>query len=275
MARAMRYSTQPMILRVQYCVAALISLSLTGGCDASDRSNSQTPGASSPLLDAGHRCEDITQSYPQGQATPSGMTSDVFSRGVLRTHEVVLSPYGQGDTATERRASLIPANTRATLTVEPYQEGTFSHIQSTYIPCKSPEGCADEQVVCLDSFSLPVRVRVSAPNGSIDESWVGALTGLDPSDPNLGDDQSQALQVRKIELLRPADSFLGAFEIPKPRLPSNYRISKESIYLKVNWRQGTFQDGVISTRIDYRSGSGSNAGRGYVGAPLVEITAAR
>lgn len=206
------------------------------------------PGDPGRPEDRGHRCEEVAQVYALGQPTPSGMTSDRFAQVVLGEHLVML-----GFVRLDASNPGVPEKTQGVMRVELSPGAVFSHVRSTYIPCKDPEGCPEKAVECYDSFSLPVRVMVQATNGAMDEFWVGALTGLDVKDARLGklDDTR-----RRLDLSRPAHTFQGAFKLPALLLPEDAELKEHELVLRASWSDTGFEGGNISNLVQYFTGSG-------------------
>lgn len=229
------------------------------GCDPSDR---------------GHRCEDRVTNYPLAEMTPSQMSGQAFGKRALGEHKVTISPEEQDPGTGKLTLPSISPDTPATLTVELAPNATFSHILSTYIPCARNAVCTADIKICQDQFALPVRVRLTAPNGAIDEVWEGELRGLDPKDPDPNSAQIQPGQdtQAKLRLLRPAESFTGAFKVGEPQLKPGMVLRSHDIALVATFEEGKLLSAQLMSYTETRDGKGKDAmvGMGRRGLFLIK-----
>lgn len=239
----------------------LLPFALITGCDSDDVK--------------GHTCKEISKSFAMHQATPSGVIGNDFAKGAVGTYQVLLSSVGANSQAEKVSTSVIPDHTPATLTVELTPNATLSHLISTYEPCAPGANCDKKVVTCQDEFSLPIRARLTAASGVIDETWEGEIRAADPKDLEYEKNGKPDPKIYRMTLRRPASSFLNAFKVSAPKLKPNETLKSHDIDLLAKIREGKLLSGSIDTRITYHAaGAGADAPNTTMAGPLVTFTPA-
>lgn len=186
-------------------------------------------------------CKETETLYDLNQANPAGQTGSAFAQHAIGVHQVSLTRI-QTPTEANRVTPAFPDQTPGTLTVSLAPGAHWSHVISEQVECSSSFGCNDLAVYCFDYFSVAVQVRLTAFNGTIDETFVGELVGPDPKDPDAATSPIGGLGKAKFELRREAGSFLGNFKVSPLALGPNETLESHEIILSAS-----FQDGKLLT----------------------------
>lgn len=226
--------------------------------------------------DAGHRCETSIQTYPLDQATSSGMTGQAFAAQAVGSFPVTLSMLpAPGAKVT---LSPIPDGTQATLTIEA-ASSSFSHILSTYVPCKPGHACTDDLKMCFDQFSLPIRARLLAQNPPIDETWVGEMIAEDPADPDraaMGHQPNSGQHAVRIRIERPTHSFQGALKVSEPTLRPGEHLLSHSLALTAQLKDGKLLNASVQSAMETETKGGGDGGSMSSGrVPLLTLSPAQ
>lgn len=201
-------------------------------------------GSSSPT------CKETAHLYDIQHSSPTGLSGKALADHAVGVHQVELSLI-KSPTGETRVAPVFPDKTPGTLTISMVPGAQWSHIISEYVPCSS-HNCADVAVSCSDYYTVPVKARLTAFNGSIDESWEGELRAADPNDP----DSAGSLivdphgGVASVSMARDSSSFLGNFKVaPMPARPQE-TITGNEILLSASFKGGKVTKAEILERVE-------------------------
>lgn len=210
--------------------------------------------------DRGHRCEERSVEYPDlAKTTPAGLSGHDFAKLAVGSYPITLStPHTSQEDNFVTLTPAISNHTRATLVVEVMPQGVFSHIVSTYVPCKSWAACTDNVVVCQSRLSLPVRARLSTADGRINETWEGELMGNDPSKDLVGNAKpgTAKLEVVSFALRRAPDSFGPSLSFSAPRLDPGVKLGQHDIVLSASFGEAGLMSGALRSDFEAQGGKG-------------------
>lgn len=232
---------------------ASLSLALSMGC-----------GSTSPT------CKDTAHLYDLNQANPAGQTGTTFANHAIGVHPVELTLV-KSPTDPSRVTPAIPDKTPGTLTVSLAPGAQWSHVISEAVPCSSNLGCNDINVVCVDYYTVPVQARLTAFNGTINETWTGELVGHDPNDPDAQTTMITDAGSATLGLSRDAISFVGNFKVAAPNLGANETLTRHEIILSAGFKDGKLLKSEIAESTERKRAGGADAGVAGAQGPLITL----
>lgn len=223
---------------------------------------------------SGDRCEETVQRYAIDQVTPSGMSGLKLVEQLLGVHQLRIQRVAPPEHVTV--PPTMTAGSSATLTVELAPEAELSHLQYTYIPCEAGKICDGVDANCVDRFSVPVKLRLRDSGGLVDETWVGEILGMDPTDPDarrfaiVGEVDQEA---RSFWAFRDAGTFSGIFGVPGPNLGPHFNVWNKEVGIFARFAKGKFLGAEIGFRGEGRF-AGAKRPTSFSSEHLITITAA-
>lgn len=218
-------------------------------------------------------CKETAQVYELAQANATGVTGNAFANHAIGVHPVRISlarAPGQPSPVTP----VFPDQSTGTLTISLAPGARWSHVISELVPCPSGTQCTDIAVQCIDYYSVPVKARLTAFNGTIDEVWQGELRGLDANDPETPTDSTGQSEAASLALRRDASTFLGNFKVASPQLrPSETLISHE-IVISAKFKDGALLKAEIMEHSERKEAGGKHAATNGSFGRLIEINPA-
>lgn len=194
-------------------------------------------------------CKDTATLYDLGQAAPGGQTGTAIAQHAIGVHPVRLSLI-QTPSEPIRITPAIPDNTEGTLTISVIPGAQWSHVISEYVACSSNINCADKAVSCSDYFTVPIQARLTAFNGTIDETWNGELVANDMNDPEVQATMLPDGSAANLSVKRDANSFLGNLKIATRPLHSNETLTGHEVVLEAAFKEGKLLKAQLSDESD-------------------------
>lgn len=216
-------------------------------------------------------CEETAHLYDINHSLPSGLSGKNLAQHAVGVHPVELT-VSESAAQLGRVTPAFPNKTPGTLTITLAPGAQWSHVISEYVPCDR-HNCADLQVYCTDFYSVPVTARLTAFNGSIDETWQGELRANDPNDPDAaGRETDPHGGVASISMIRDASTFVGSLKVTPEPVPSGETVTRRELQLSASFTDGAMSPALILERVE-REQNASNADAGMFTSvgPVIQI----